>query len=144
MDVQDMCLSELSKTHSSLTGAGRERKGDGNSLYPPWSECPLSPPGIRTEVGFSPSLAHLRLQRTPGSPSECGSQNSSHQGTCEICKTKWEISYLHSRYEQAEDLYQGSTPSSPSIGPFLFSSFTSSLLRMSAQPAGRGEHKQSL
>lgn len=59
-DVQDMRLPELSKTHSSLTGVGRERRGDGNGLYSPGAGCPLSPPGIRTEVGFSPLPAHLR------------------------------------------------------------------------------------
>lgn len=115
MDVQDMGLPELSKTHSSLTRAGRERRGDGNGLNSPGAGCPLSSPGIRTKVGFSPLPAYLCqwfdvVQGTPGSPLECGSQNSSHKGACEICKRKWERPYLHSRYEQAEDLYQGSTP----------------------------------
>lgn len=124
-DVQDMCLPELSKTHSSLTEAGRERRGDGNGLYSPGARCPLSPPGIRTELGVSPLPAHLRqwfdvVQGTPGSPLECGSQNSSSQGACEICKTKWERPYLHSRYEQTEDLYQGSTLPLPPLVPPSF------------------------
>lgn len=115
-------LPELSKTHSSLTRAGRERRGNATACIPLGQSAPLGPPGIRAEVRFSLLLAHLCqwfdvVQGAPGSPSECGSQNSSCQGTWEICKTKWERSYLHSRYEQAEDLCQGSTPSPPSIGP---------------------------
>lgn len=73
MDVQDMGLPELSK-NTQLSHWSRPReKRKCNSLYPPGAECPLGPPGIRAEVGFSLLLAHLCqwfdvVQGTPGSP----------------------------------------------------------------------------
>lgn len=124
-DVQDMRLPELSKTHSSLTGVGRERRGDGNGLYSPGAGCPLSPQvseqrwgSVRCLPTYASGL--MWCKGTPGSPLECGSQNSSSQGACEICKTKWERPYLHSRYEQAEDLFLGSTLPFPPLVPPSF------------------------
>lgn len=50
MDVQDMGLPELSKTHSSLTRAGRERRGNATACIPLGQSAP-GPPRHQSRSG---------------------------------------------------------------------------------------------
>lgn len=150
MDVQDMGLPELSKTHSSLTGAGRERKGNATACIPLGQSASWAPQASGQKWGsvcclptYASGLMWCKEHQDP--PQNVGVKILAVKVLGRSVKQNGrDHTYTPGMSGHKTCVKAAPLPLPPLVTPSFLPLLTSSLLRMSAQPAGRGEHKQSL